>query len=324
MNILILSCGTRCLLVDYFMDRMNGFEKVVVTDCSSYSPALYRADKYYIVPRISDDNYIPIIIKICYDESITTVLPLQEEDLLLIAKHREDFTSINITPIVSSFDSIKLCKDKFSFYLKMQNDGIPIVPTFLLDNEVDILTQYGIPIYMKPRYGAGSVSNYVIHNSDAIKYIIENETQEFVLQPYINGTEYGVNAYVDLISKELVEVFILKKIKMRAGETEKSVSLHNEVILTIVKKICDSVSLCGPVDIDIMENNGNFYVLEVNPRFGGAYPHTHSCGMNFVRMIANNVIGLKNELFKMEYEDDIVAFRYMNVSTMKIKDTDDA
>ena len=71
------------------------------------------------------------------------------------------------------------------------------------------------------------------------------------------------------------------------------------------------------------EYKGKFYVLEVNPRFGGAYPHTHSCGMNYVRMIANNAIGIKNEPFKMEYEDDIVAFRYMTISTMKRKDTDD-
>lgn len=323
MNILILSCGTRCLLVDYFMDRMNGFEKVVVTDCSSNSPALYRADKYYIVPRMSDESYIPSLIKICNNENITTILPLQEDELLLIAKHRDDFTKNNIIPIISPLDSIKLCRDKFSFYSKMQQKGIPIVPTFLSENKEKIISQYGLPIYMKPRYGAGSVSNYIINNSSAITNIIENESREFVLQPYIRGTEYGVNAYVDLISKELIEVFILKKIRMRAGETEKSRSIHNEIIRTLVKRICETIQICGPIDIDIMEYKGKFYVLEVNPRFGGAYPHTHSCGMNYVRMIANNAIGIKNEPFKMEYEDDIVAFRYMTISTMKRKDTDD-
>lgn len=51
MNILILSCGTRVKLVQYFLQRENGFEKVVVTDCSNYAPALYVADKYYIVPK---------------------------------------------------------------------------------------------------------------------------------------------------------------------------------------------------------------------------------------------------------------------------------
>lgn len=40
-NILILSCGTRRLLVDYFADRKNGFDRTFVTDCSPMSPALF-------------------------------------------------------------------------------------------------------------------------------------------------------------------------------------------------------------------------------------------------------------------------------------------
>ena len=33
LNLLILSCGTRNLLVRYFKDRANGFARVVGTDC---------------------------------------------------------------------------------------------------------------------------------------------------------------------------------------------------------------------------------------------------------------------------------------------------
>ena len=65
MNIMILSAGTRVQLVRYFMDRANGFEKVVTTDCSSDSPAIYESDKYYLVPRYRDPEYSSTLIKIC-------------------------------------------------------------------------------------------------------------------------------------------------------------------------------------------------------------------------------------------------------------------
>ena len=34
--------------------------------------------------------------------------------------------------------------------------------------------------------------------------------------------------------------------------------------------------------------NGNYYISEVNPRFGGGYPHAHEAGCNHMKMILNN------------------------------------
>ena len=53
MNILILSAGTRNKIVQYFRKELNGEGKVIATDCSNLAPAIYEADGYYIVPRIS-------------------------------------------------------------------------------------------------------------------------------------------------------------------------------------------------------------------------------------------------------------------------------
>ena len=317
MNILILSCGTRSLLVDYFMDRENGFDKVVVTDCSSYSPALYRADKYYLVPRINDVNYIPIIFEICDKEEINAVLPLQEDELVLISNHRRDFISKGILPIISSSKSVSLCRDKSLFADEMEKKGIITVPTYTVDLVNELISRYYFPIFMKPRFGAGSVSSYIIKEENALLFCLKNDDMEFIFQPYLQGREYGVNAYVDIISGKLVELFIMNKIRMRSGETEKSISLHNEKIKSIVEKIIANLSLIGPIDIDIIEKDGVYYVLEINPRFGGGYPNTHECGVNFIKLLSNNLMKKENKPFDMEYEDDIVAFRYMTISTMR-------
>ena len=103
MNILILSCGTRVKLVQYFLQRENGFEKVVVTDCSNYAPALYVADKYYIVPKMTEPDYLKSLLEICEKEQIKVVLPLQEDELLLIAKERKQFEDLGILVAVSEY-----------------------------------------------------------------------------------------------------------------------------------------------------------------------------------------------------------------------------
>ena len=48
------------------------------------------------------------------------------------------------------------------------------------------------------------------------------ENKQYIYQPFIDGTEYGVDVYFDMISGELVSVFMKKKIAMRAGETDKA------------------------------------------------------------------------------------------------------
>ena len=89
MNLLILSCGTRDKVVQYFKKAFAGEGKVICTDCSPYAPALYEADVHYIVPRITEPGYVEDIFDICRKENVTGVLSLIDPELSLIAKHEE-------------------------------------------------------------------------------------------------------------------------------------------------------------------------------------------------------------------------------------------
>lgn len=54
MNFLILAAGTRNKVVQYFVKTFSGIGKVIATDANTLGPAIYDADKYYIVPPITD------------------------------------------------------------------------------------------------------------------------------------------------------------------------------------------------------------------------------------------------------------------------------
>lgn len=61
MNILILSAGTRNKVVQYFRKELEGKGLVIATDCSNLAPAIFDADKYYIVPRMTEPGYIDVM-----------------------------------------------------------------------------------------------------------------------------------------------------------------------------------------------------------------------------------------------------------------------
>ena len=58
-----------------------------------------------------------------------------------------------------------------------------------------------------------------------------------------------------------------KKIKMRAGETDKAVSFKDPELFTLIEKFVDEAGYRGQIDIDIFEINGEYYISEVT-RFG--------------------------------------------------------
>ena len=65
MDFLFCSVGRRGELIKDFKLSLDKDSKIIATDCINTAPALYFADKQYIVPKITDKRYIPMILEIC-------------------------------------------------------------------------------------------------------------------------------------------------------------------------------------------------------------------------------------------------------------------
>ena len=154
-----------------------------------------------------------------------------------------------------------------------------------------------------------------VDNLDELTILLNNN-DNLIIQEYIDGQEYGVDVYVDTISEEIISVFLKKKIRMRAGETDKAVSIKNEKLFNIIKAFIKKLEIIGPADIDVFEKDGEFYISEVNPRFGGGYLIAYECGENFPEYILNNMSGKKNRPNINKYEKDMYMIRH-DIVTMK-------
>lgn len=72
------------------------------------------------------------------------------------------------------------------------------------------------------------------------------------------------------------------------------------------------------MDADFFYKNGQYYLSEINPRFGGAYLHAYGAGVDFVKLIEKNVNGEANEQRIGDYEENIVMMMYDSVIIKKI------
>ena len=321
MNLLILSCGTRNKLVRYFKENRDEIQKVVGTDCSPQAPALYETDSYYIVPRMTAPNYLNILLDICQKEQIDAVLPLQEDELYLIACNRELFTSNGITPIISDAETIELCRDKYAFYKYLKEKGLPVLMT--CSGYEDFKACYerkeiAFPVFAKPCRGAGSIGINKVEHQELLEMLCKYSEEDMIIQQFADGQEYGVDIYVDMISRKPTAIFSKKKLRMRAGETEKSVSVKDEALFELIKKTVSALNLMGPIDMDVFCVEGKYYISEINPRFGGGYPHAYACGVNFPAYIANNIAGKENPVSIGDYEEGICMLKYTDLLTIRM------
>lgn len=314
-NILILSAGTRNKIVQYFKKTLGENGKVIATDMSTIAPAIYEADKYYIVPRITEPGYIDIILDICKKENISGVLSLIDPELSLLAENEEKFKNIGTTVIGSSYELCERALDKMQMFQWLRSHGYYCAKSYVDKNEffADVKTgKANYPVFVKPVRGSASIAISKVFDNETVDLLFDH-SDNLMIQEYLDGQEIGADCYIDLLSGELVSVFTKKKIVMRAGETDKSVSFKDEKLFELIKKFVNESGWRGQIDIDIFEINGEYHISEVNPRFGGGYPHAYECGTDHMKLIVNNLNGIVNSDVIGNYKENVYMMKYNEI-----------
>lgn len=318
LNILILSCGTRNKIVQYFKKELEGIGQVMAADSSEFAPALYEADKHFIVPRVDEDGYLDEILSICKDNNIHAVFSLIDPELSILAKHQQEFLSIGTMPIISDYKVVELCLDKYRMYKFLIENNFKTIKTYIDREEFYEDIRKGIieyPVFVKPIRGSASININKVNSKEEIE-VLFTRFDNLMIQEYINGVEYGADVYIDMISNEPVAIFIKEKIKMRAGETDKSVSIKDDKLFQLIVDFVKRTGFKGIIDIDIFKVDKEYYISEVNPRFGGGYPHGYESGVNIPRMIIENIKGDVNKDVIGEYDEGIYMMKYNEVKIL--------
>ena len=314
-NILILSAGTRNKVVQAFQQALCGQGRVVACDCSPLGPAIYDADQAYIVPIIDAPDYIDRILEICRKEKISGVFSLIDPELSLLAAHRERFEAEGICPIVSSYELCEKSLDKYEMYRLLKEMKVPTAECYTSVCDFDRAIRekkIDYPVFVKPVRGSASININKVFTHKEIEVLFERESG-LMIQEFMDGQEYGADVYLDLISGRCTHIFLKKKIKMRAGETDKSVSVRNEKAFELIRAFAEGAGFRGMIDIDLFEKDGIFYISEVNPRFGGGYPHAFAAGVDIPSAVVKNLAGEINEPQIGCYREGIYMMKYNEI-----------
>lgn len=323
MNILFTCAGRRNYLLHYFKEALKNEGKILAADMQITAPALAVADKAILVPDVYSDEYVDVLLELCYQERINALISLNDLELPILASAKNRFEKLGVKLIVSDERVIETCFDKFKTIFFGEQIGIKLPKTFLtLNQAIDAIKNDSLkfPLVVKPRWGSASIGIEYPETLDELKLAYRLSSikisksilfeasrlhlnEAVMIQEKIIGTEYGLDILNDLYGRT-VQVYVKEKLAMRAGETDKAV-LRNIVDLEeIGYRIGNALRHIGNVDCDIFEKNGTYYLLEMNPRFGGGYPFSHISGADYPAAICAWLEGrtFDIQLFTKKYD----------------------
>lgn len=299
MNILFTCAGRRNYLINYFKEVLHGEGTVFAADMQKTAPAMVDADKSFIVPGIYSDDYISAIEKIIRDERIDAVISLNDLELPILSSNKHRLEKLGCRVIVSDERSINISFDKWETNKFLEQVGLKFPKTYLgLEDARKAIESgdLGFPLVIKPRWGSASIGidfpadsrelelGYELQSLKLKRTILAEASSEdidrsILIQERLPGTEYGMDVLNDF-EGNYVGTFVREKMAMRSGETDKARSVIDDRFEKVGRIIGANLKHIGNLDCDVFEHNGELYVLELNPRFGGGYPFSHEAGVN--------------------------------------------
>lgn len=314
-GILFLSAGRRGELLRDFKLSLSSDFMLVGADCSPYAPALYFADKRYLVPRIDDPNYIDQVLKICRREKIAAVTTLIDPEIILLAQNRSRFADAAVEVLAPYEKTAELCFDKFKMFQYLRTHHISTVETWGTFHAFDEAYQRGeinFPVFVKPRTGSGSVGAHRVFSYAELQKEMEQDPQ-LIVQKLMECSDMDADVYIDTVSHQAVSAFSKRKLETRIGGASKTISFKDPKLFDFIREICSVLQFNGPVDMDFFYKDGTYYLSEINPRFGGAYLHAYGAGVDFVRLIERNLNGMENRPCFGDYEEGVVMMMYDSI-----------
>jgi carbamoyl-phosphate synthase large subunit len=296
-------------MVSYFKEAFKEIGQVHAAN-STETYAMYVADKAVITPLIYETAYIEFLLSYCAEQDIRAIISLFDIDLPILAKNKTRFIENGVQVIVSDYKVIQICGDKWLTYLFLVGNGFFTPKTFLSIAECKTELEKGIiqfPLMIKPRWGMGSIGIYQADDLNELDILYRktkknifdsylkfesshNPENSVIVQEKLIGKEYGLDVFNNLNGNFLTCIPKIK-IAMRAGETDIAEIIDNSELYELGKNLSQKLKHIANLDVDCFKIGDNYFVLEMNCRFGGQYPFCHLAGVNFPKAIMNMLMG---------------------------------
>ena len=286
--------------VNDFNLKNKYFTKIFVSNMKKNTFHDFFKKNFLKLPEYNKKNYEEII-SIIKSHKINFILPTSDLELNFWSKIKNQLFKENIYLIISNNKTIKLCQDKFKFFTKLKKNNFNLPATYIEKPNRDKKSRFVI----KERYSFNEKKFLFNIKSD---YIFKNLSifKEPLIQKMINGDEFSIDFFSNKSGK-IIDLRIRKRIKIIDGEAKITQIIKNNKIEKIIHSLSRIIKFHGIVNVQGIFKNNNFFILECNPRIGGASTISFYSGLEFLRYFVDEIQGVK---YSIPSEKKLKQFRF--------------
>lgn len=286
MNLLFSCIGRRGYVASWFREQLAPGDRIVGTTNTLWTPGLHACDQGVLMPDLESPEYLPALLELCRKLEIHALFSFFDLDVDVIARARDRFLAAGVVPIVPDARVSRIGLDKLETVSFLREHGFRAPRTFPDLESTRAALREGslrLPLFVKPRHGFAS-QNLFVARSDEELSVFFAYAPDMIVQERLGGVEHSLDVLNDLEGR-VVSVIVKRKVLMRAGETDQAETVAHAAALELGERLGRTLGHVGPLDVDLFIDGDALTVLELNPRFGGAYPVSHLAGADFPRKI---------------------------------------
>ena len=304
MTAVLFTCaGQRVDIVGAF--RQAG-ATTIAADVNPLAPALYHADRYELVPRIEDGDYVAAVRDVVRKHDVKLVVPLTDLDQLVLARARDELDALVLLP---DADIVERLADKYLAHVLFEERGIPSPPTWLPDTLPHDAT---FPLLVKARMGFGSRHIYRAADRAELDFFLRYTPVESIVQACMQGEEFSVDVFCGL-EGQCLNAIPRTMIESKGGESIKGMTIRDEALIELGRDVSEKLRLVGPANVQCFrESDGSHYLTDINPRFGGGFPLPLAAGGRYPELALALVWGERPKPRLGEFEEGIVMTRFFS------------
>ena len=230
-------------------------------------------------PRFADPAFAPFLLDLVKRQRINLVIPHIDPATVSLSKMKPELGRLGINAVVSTDTLCSAMHDKLQADALFRQWNLPVP------------SGESWPQVAKPRFGSSSRGHVIFRDPDEFHFWrARNRAEDYLIQPFLKGTEYSVDGFVSATGRVLGAVARVRVV-VSGGEVMVAKTDRNEAVLGVTERVLAKPGWHGPLNIQVMQTDSGPVLLEVNPRFGSGTTCAIEAGLDSPRWLIREFLG---------------------------------
>ncbi|MFX1565868.1 MAG: HAD hydrolase-like protein [Promethearchaeota archaeon] len=250
----------------------------------------YLDRRYKIANPYEDEKAYITHIRQLMDQYDPVVVPVGFIDAMLLSNYRTSLGKKGIV-LAPNHVAIRKAADKATLEQLCHATGVKYPATKKIDKRSwkKVVKELGLPLVVKGTSDAAQ-PQYIFHATD-LEQIITSRTGSLIAQQFIPGSGAGYFS-VSQSGHILAEYVHRRVVETKPSGGPSLVACHDHVptLYELGQKITSSLNWSGVLMVEFRkhEETGEFYLIEVNPKFWGSLELATAWGLDFPQYLLHS------------------------------------